>query len=338
LPDEPLFDNSTSTNVLLADNTVGAAKIMAMWTMAENGLDDSPDEFAQFMPSLKFAVDKNYQICAVVGGDSANSLSAVYGQAFYPQDAVFAANSAKNHLGGGQATAPHCAMDKLSWKQGYDLFCGQIQTNNSNLPTLAKNDGGIPYNYNVLCGANGELMKDNVGVYCCDQALSYDDPAGDYNAIVIAEDSAGGVGDSLNNKFTYIAQAAIEVNFSKISYGEVNPNVEAVAQDYQGLNLQKLTSAVIRNIGNTRAQITVWQDDMGVGKTGDSWNISYKVKINDSDWLSYQPYESVALPQTLDLGQSGNVDFAVQVNQFPPSSDTVDYQGQMKIEAVQKGN
>jgi len=75
---------------------------------------------------------------------------------------------------------------------------------------------------------------------------------------------------------------------------------------------------------------------MGVGKTGDSWNISYKVKINDSDWLSYQPYESVALPQTLDLGQSGNVDFAVQVNQFPPSSDTVDYQGQMKIEAVQK--
>jgi len=181
-------------------------------------------------------------------------------------------------------------------------------------------------------------MKDSVGVYCCDRTLSYDDAAGNYNAIVITQNLAGAAADSLNSTFNYIAQAGIEVNFSKVGYGEVKPNMESAAVDYQNSNLQKLSSATVRNIGNIPVKISILQDDMGVGKTDGSWNISYKAKINNNDWFTYQPYETVVLAQTLDLGQSGNIDFAVQVNQFPPYQNAVNYQGQMKIETVPAPN
>jgi len=142
LPSDQTGGNSNSTIQIIetenlpTDNTAKTAKIMAMWAMTENGSDDSSDAFAQFMPPLTFAINKNYQICAVV--DAADNLSGVYNQIFYPLTTAFASNDSKNRVGCGEAAAPHCAMNKLVWKQGYDLFCGQIQSNNNNLPLFAK--------------------------------------------------------------------------------------------------------------------------------------------------------------------------------------------------------
>jgi hypothetical protein len=79
--------------------------------------------------------------------------------------------------------------------------------------------------------------------------------------------------------------------------------------------------------------MSVWQNDMGVGKTDDVWNIKYEARVGDNAvWKSYLPEETALLDDLLDLSAMKAIDFAIEVLKFPESTGP-EYAGKMTLDA-----
>ena len=91
--------------------------------------------------------------------------------------------------------------------------------------------------------------------------------------------------------------------------------------------------ATVRNVGNTRLQMSVMQNDMGLGKTEDIWNIRYEARVGDNAvWKNYLPEETALLDNLLNLSAMAGIDFSIEVLKFPESSGP-DYAGKMILDA-----
>jgi len=335
------IDTATTTADAQAGTTtvamVSQFSVLAAWEMADGGLDDDPAPGAQFQPSGIYEVSRNIKMCGVVAGDAADSLGGVYGQMFYPALAAFGPNDDKNRKGCGQAAGPACKMEKISGAAGFDLLCEKIQKNNDHLLWFADGVG-----YVDLCAADGRLLNQTAAVYCCDQELAYDDAAGEYGAGVIAKGVSGDYSAMLPSKFTYLPLSKLDVDFNNVYYGEVKEGVEAVAADIGSPELlakaETITNAAVRNAGNVPVQVSLWQDDMGLGQTDGIYNIRYGARLAgiDAPWAHYKPFETVVMPDALAPGQSVEMDFSVEVLNFPETSQgsKTNYTGKMKIDAV----
>ncbi|MFA6376174.1 MAG: hypothetical protein WCX69_02105 [Candidatus Paceibacterota bacterium] len=312
-------------------------EILASWQMSGAGIDDQSAESAQFVPTGQFQISKKIKVCGAVAGEVAK-LDGVYGQIFYPGDASFAPDDAKGRQGCGQVIGPICKMEKLGRADSFDLLCEKILKNNTNLVTFAENS-----NYIDLCAVDGKLLAETAAVYCCDQELAFDDIAGNYETALIAKGADGTFSNMLTNKFTYLPQAKIDIDFTNVYYGEVKENVETIT-DFGSSKpgaeaAETISRASVRNVGNVPAKLSLWQDDMGLGKTGDAYNIQYGARISGADtiWVRYAPFDTAVMPEALAPGQSADMDFSVKVTDFPvPSGETkINYTGKMKIDAVE---
>jgi hypothetical protein len=322
------IDNATSSSDgANASSTIALPQLsmLATWQMTGDGLDDLAGAGAQFEPSGQYQISKQIKICGVVSGN-ANNIDGVYGQLFYPDITAFAPNDSRGRLGCGQAAGRICKMEKIESAAGFDLFCEKIQKNNTNLPVFSENS-----NFADLCASDGKLLANTAAVYCCDQQLAYDDIPGDYDADVIVKGINGDYSNVVPSKFTYLPLSKISIDFTNVNYGTVKPNVETVADE-------TITKATARNVGNTPAKLSLWQDDMGLGKSGYSYNIQYGARISgmDASWTGYTPFETAVMPDVIDTGLSIDMDFSVKVLNFPTAPVTAkrNYQGEMKIDAV----
>ena len=124
------------------------------------------------------------------------------------------------------------------------------------------------------------------------------------------------------------AESLIEVEFTNVYYGQVGEGRTVIAP--------QITSAVIRNVGHTPAAIMLWQDDMGLGRGQDGkWNIQYGARAAGGEWIFYDPFEMVLLPDVLPAGESAAMEFSVRVFGFPEiASGQTDYTGIMMINGV----
>lgn len=332
---------ATSTEGIDASSTVMVAavprsSVLGVWQMAADGADDNPIEFAQFEPSGEYQVSKKIKICGVVKGNAAQ-LEGVYGQMFYPKDAAFGSNNANGRKGCGQVTGSACKMEKLDVASGFDLLCEKIQKNNTALPLFMS---GL--SYIDFCTPDGDLLSQAASVYCCDQELAYDDVAGNYDGAVMAKGIDGEFSNMLSSKFTYLPLTKMSVDFNNVYYGAVKQGVETLAAGIGSPELSAkaatVTNATVRNVGNTPARVSLWQDDMGLGKTDGADNIRYGARLSgiDASWTNYAPFETIVMPDALDLGEAVDMDFSVKVLNFPKGSGTskIDYRGTMKIDAV----
>lgn len=332
---ENLTEASTSTAELIVTEEVlpvgktdaPAVKVMAQWVMTGDGTDDDPAAGVQIQPSGVFEKGAAFDLCGVVGGleDGGN----VYGQVFYPKDAAFGANDRRGRIGCGQTALPLCRMQKMETVPALDLFCKNLKDNNPSL--LRFFDGN---DFDKLCGPEGDLAAGNAAVYCCGQSLAYDDISGNYEAGVMAEDNGDQYSNAVIGQFEYLPLAAVEVNFADIQYGAVAENVRAEASGFSGDGPRLVDLPMVRNVGNTRAQAVVWQDDMGLGELEGRYNIVYGIKSgNSADWIEYDPYIWTGIGGVLDAGASLPVEFSTRVLNYTQDTDKGDYHGNMKIEA-----
>ena len=313
---------------------VSAPVVKAIWEMQGPlasllGTDDYSDTGAQFLPSGQYQVSKNIGICAVVSdSQGVSDIDSVSGKISYPMINIsIDPESAKKAC--GQEVGTQLLMTQLAKEDGLNLFCNTIQNNNNNLPAFYDF-----YTFNELCGTDGELAKETAYVYCADGNLAYDDPSGDYKVEIFAKDKTNTVGNVLENYFDYLELTAYEVDFNTINYGNVNLNSEKtidgdlIWNDPKGEN-----QATVRNVGNTRLQMSVVQNDMGLGKTDDIWNIRYSAKVGTNDvWKNYWPEEVTLLDDPLDLSGTAEMNFSIKVLNFPETMGP-EYAGKMTLTA-----
>lgn len=300
------------------------------------GTDDSTTLGAQFIPSGKYQVNKRIAVCAVVTDpDGVADIDAVYADTFYPENIFLGPNHTADRQGCGQLMSEF-TLGRLSKADGIELFCNKVRTNNTNLPVF--NTQPIQYTYDEICAADGELWKETAYVYCGERDLSYEDPSGDYKTLVMAQDKAG-LNGTLNNYFKYMPLTAFETDFSKIVYGTVKLNTHKIINGDLTWDAMDAGKASVRNIGNTRLSMRVWQDDMGLGQTDNLWNVKYDGRVgSNAAFRVYNPNTTTTLNDPLNLSETNEMDFSIDISKFPPTHEGDNYTGNMTLSAVSTGH
>jgi len=257
----------------------------------------------------------------------------VYADVFYPEDVELGTS----HVPLPDQSGDGCgelmqedSLTKLSKAEGLALFCDQVRNNNNNLPTF--NTVPMTYTYDEICKADGELQKETAAVFCGEKDLSYEDPSGDYIVWAIGQDKVGLQG-TLENHFTYLPLTAFQVDFNSIDYGNVRLNTHKIINGNLTWDTPGVNNASVRNVGNTRLAMSVWQNDMGLGKTDGNWNVEYDGRVGSSATFAvYSPEVTTLLADPLDLSELDEMDFSIDISKFPPTH-TGPYTGTMTLTA-----
>lgn len=329
--------NATMIDTSLTRDSSGGAEpiVKVKWEMDATkdtnqkylGTDAQSADGAQFMPSGQYQVGKTIAVCGIVTDpDGVADIDAVYSDVFFPVDISTGPNHDPAHLGCGQQM-PEFTLTKLSKTDGIELFCNKIKNNNNNLPTF--NEG---YDYAEICELDGELWKETAYAYCGEITLSYEDPAGEYNTLVLAQDKSGKDG-MLSNNFTYLPVTAFETDFDSISYGNVRLNTHKIISGDLSFSPND-GKATVRNIGNTRLNMKVNQNDMELGQTDGNWNVRYDGRVgSDANFVTYYPETTKTLPEPLNLSETDEMDFSINISKFPPNHNGNNYIGTMILSA-----
>lgn len=356
-PAQALASDGTISTGLTRGASGGTAPVVKVkWEMNAPyesllGTDDSEVSGAQFDAPGIWGDKMEYSVCAVVtDANGADDIYGVYADIYYPEDKVVhtysdrfnavAGEEVDNPTGGCGAFIEENTLIQLSKEDGYDLICDTIKNGNHELPTWASG-----YDYDEICAADGELMKEEAYVYCDNKYLLWEEPAGFYTVKVFALDKAGNNSAALENNFEYLPYTGFEKDFTAVSYGEVLLNThKKIAGDLTWGTAAKPT---VRNTGNTRTQLSVAQDDMGLGQSSGLWNVEFDGRVGnaEADWAVYNPfkYKGVAgsplaanyteLEEELDLSETEEVDFSILVKKWPDTNSS--YSGSMWLSASQ---
>jgi len=343
--------------------------------VGEAGLDDDLiTSGAQFMPPGVWDDTLNYTVCAIATDpDNIADIAGVYAEIFYPEGRAYSEDPAKpDGLGDPDTEYPGVGacgimieqneLIELTKLEGYELFCNQVRTNNNNLPKFYGS-----YNYDEICAADGELMEGTAFVYCDDKTLKWEDPAGSYEVVAYAQDVGGKFSPYLENYFEYLALTGFEKDFDNVNYGEIislsipkkihgdktfgyrpdwceNPanNTQAICEGYGCYWYDESCHAgdgkpTVRNIGNTRLNMKIAQDDMGFGlRDVTNWNVEFDARVgtDEADWEIYDPFdfkgsgdptsgEYRELEDIVELSEVEKMDFSVHVEKWlEPTSYT----------------
>lgn len=311
-------------------------RILASWQMTTDknlgleylGSDDNNEAGSQFLPSGQYEVNKNLTICAlVVKGSGPAVTESVWADIYYP-DVAMNLDNLKNVKGCGQKLNVGLSLNVLNQTQAKELLCNKIKNNNVN---LLKFSNGM--NLDRLCAPDSVLENGQAQIYCQETNLAYNDPAGNYQVKILATDSLANQSPIFNNTFKYLELTAYSVDFDNINYGPVQqytPKIIAGNMTFE--TPRQANSATIRNVGNTRMSLIVWQNDFGLGKTGDNWNVNYQARVGDSDFINYTPNTPTALTKVIELGETNALDFGIEVLDFPTELP-ISYAGEMLLTA-----
>ncbi len=293
--------------------------------------DDSCRAGAQFMPTGEWDTNKEIYVCAIATDpDGVSDINAVYADIFYPEGIALGPGHDDN--GCGEQHGLEIELQELPKMEGYNLFCGGIYSHNSNLPTFSEG-----YDFEEICANDGELMKETAKVYCKYTQLKWEDPAGFYRVQVHAVDMAGVDSEPLMNYFEYLPLTAFETDFDSVNYGNVKLNTHKIVNG--DLTFGTADKPTVRNVGNTRLNMTVWQDDMGLGQTENGevwWNVQWDARVGSmAEFSVYDPFETTTLMDTLELSSWDEMDFSILVKKFPLNTGKNGvYSGDMTLGAV----
>ncbi len=337
-------DTTSVDTGLTRDTSGGAAPIVkAKWEAnIDYRTEDSTEPGAQFMPSSQYNIHREIGLCAIVTDENGlDDIDNVYADVFYPEGIALGdshvALADQSGLGCG-GLMQEDTLGRLSKIEGYELFCGpyfagdldtSVRAHNNNLPTF--NAG---YDYEEICKADGELMKETAAVYCGTKEISYEDPSGIYEVWAVAQDG-NGLQDILKNHFEYLPLTAFETDFSMVAYDNVRLNTHKIISGDLTWDALDMGGASVRNVGNTRLAMGVWQDDMGLDKTDGIWNVKYDARVGSfAPFSVYWPEETTILDDELDLSELDEMDFSVLISKFPPTHESDSFVGDMVLNAV----
>ena len=336
-----------------------------------NGTPSTNQDRAQFAAPGVWGQNLQYRVCAVVHGPDGvlQNIRDVYAEIFWPQDREMHATehelvtpaeeggaACEHNVDGAEIDNPSTGcgdlieqneLVKLPQADAIDLVCNVLQSYNNDL--IAFETG---YNYSELCNTtNGELVKGKAAVFCHDKTITWEDPAGTYKVDAFAYDTSNNRSNILGNNFEYLQQIGFAVDFSNVNYGNlsIGQGKRIDGNKFFKLGSNDSTLPTIKNLGNTRIQIGVAQDDMGLGHLDTSsttWRVLFDARIGDLevDWAMYDPFGAKGTTPTpgsykpllekLDLSEIEEMDFSIKVNEkWPGNLDS--YTGNMWLTAVQ---
>ena len=324
--------------------------------------DDSTIAHTQINPSGVYQGYVPYTICAVVTDGVTNSsgnqdLAGVWAnEVHYPSGIGFHPDPTIADLvdggpitgltpqgvnsSGPDMTATGCYQDvygneleltQLTKDDGMELFCGNRSDgtinpanikdyHNGNLPHFYEDLAGTTYDYNEICGI--ELPQEQAYVYCGTRNLYYEDPAGDYEIHVKAQND-NTKKDEETNIMTYLELQSFVVDFETagIDYGVID-NLNQWYGPHGDDDMTTVNMPTVRNLGNVRLYIGVEQDAMGFGQQSDgTYNVSFRGRIGheEADWWEYAPNvgNPAYLEDILDLSEDEKMDFQIRISQWP---------------------
>lgn len=188
-----------------------------------------------------------------------------------------------------------------------------------------------------------ELSQDLAEVYYGEALISYCQPGGYYTVGVRAHDNFNAWSDYLYNQFWYIPTTAINIDFTKVDYGNaVISNFQWASGDQ---DMQTNAFPTIQNWGNTPVDLYVWQDDMDFGTTIQNgveyWNVEFDARLgSDGTIYYYEPFQNATGFKGnyfgyLDLCTLEKADFSIHVKKADPGNT---YTGSMCLIGYRNGN
>ena len=292
--------------------------VIAQWQMSAlsegliAGRDDSIFSGSQLLPSGGYQISRPYSICALVS-DGFGEIESVGATINYPQNIALEIDEEDRGCGRQKS---FLQLEKLEQKEAVLLFCDNIRLYNNNLPAWnIDSSKDYTYSYEQICSRDGLIQSDQALVFCGKDEFFYDDPAGDYEVALTVRNNLDQAQTNYNS-LKYLELTMFEADFSDFQYGLVEEmNWKTVFGD----NIwEKFSAPTIRNIGNTRLEIIIDQNDFGFGQTGQEWNISYQARIGEAKQFTvYAPDVIQKIINPINLGASVKMDFGVFVKRFP---------------------
>ena len=158
-----------------------------------------------------------------------------------------------------------------------------------------------------------ELQKGTAAVWRGEAYIDYCQMDGNYVVDVNAIDQNDNSAPTMVTTFLYMPVACGEFDFVEVSYGSVamNRNVWRAGDTVFGT----ADKPTVRNIGNTKVQVTVEQDDMGFGQDVNGvWEVKYDARLgNTGAEPTYDPYTTITLPDVLDRSHLEELDFSIHI-------------------------
>jgi hypothetical protein len=172
-----------------------------------------------------------------------------------------------------------------------------------------------------------ELNEELALLYFVTAEISYCQPGGHYFVGATAFDKLGNQAAYLYNNYWYIPTSAVEIDFSSVDYSPVHVGTHKVVGG--DIDMTTPNKPTVRNIGNTPVQLSIEQDDMMFGQTGDEWNVHYDARMNaNGEYVYYDPWQTVQIPGTLPMCTQEKLDFSILVDK---AVSGYTYTGWMKI-------
>ena len=321
----PVSAQTVDTTVNIATGGGNIPVILCSWEADDSpSLEDGDSSNAvsgsQFLPPVEFEGVKAINYYAVVWDDEDNGNVNVVSWDVYHPDEGWIADDIRGEF-------KYQVMGDKVEEQGEAVALFQEALDNG-LVTI-----GPGYTANEIL--TEFLEKGTAALWTGTANIDYHQPAGDYKVLATAFDHNNNKATLLENTFRYMPVTGFEIDFETVDYGNVNINTHKWIAGNRIFNPGD-GRPTIRNIGNTDLQVTIVQDDMGLGKSTKngvvSWNVRWDARLGNDNTNTrvYWPGETAILPNPLPLCNTEELDFSIEVFK----GDTGERTGSMTIGAI----
>jgi len=304
----PVAAADVSTSVVLAKGGGAPPLVMAKWETEpgapslESGDPTHQTLGSQFLPDAVFNGKKYINYYAVVKDEENNgNVLGAYADVYHPD------GSKKYQVHFVQMSK---AEGIAAWNAAKDI--GIITTpcscTENSVKTIDTTGCGDPL---------FELNKGTASVWVGVEYIHYCQPDGNYVVKTFAVDKDQNPSNYLYNTFYYMPVTAAEYDFTGVNYGQVSMGPDLlpkwVAGDTNFLDDDGFPT--VRNVGNTRANIIINQDDMGFGKNSAGvWNVRFDARLGHTgDEPLYDPDADHLLGDVLERSHTEEMDFSIHV-------------------------
>ncbi len=297
--------------------------VMAVWQQdgtpeLEDGDPTHQVDLPQFMPPIVYEGTKTvYYFAVVYDAQGPDTITEVSNKVYYP-------------LGNEQGLEDEGSVSV--WNEWTGLKKYQVISSNSYLTNdevdkanaraalqAAYLAGLVTFNDATWEEIDYKLSQDEAKLFWGSADKYYKQPGGWYPVETFAFDNNDNPSAPVSSKFYYVPVAAFELDFASVNYGAVSINNWKPISGDATFDPPESNRPTIRNIGNTWMSISIEQDDMGIGTSlvnGQTrWDVTFGARLGDNsnNWVEYDPYQEITLPNPLPLCNTMKLDFKIKV-------------------------
>jgi Leucine-rich repeat (LRR) protein len=346
---------SANTSVAVQSGSGSSPLVKAMWESTDNSPNSESGDpghssyadplLTQVAPNAGFQAKTPVNFWAVVTDPAGiGNLGNIYADVYYPASGADPgpSNSLKFEVQLTQII-PN-GPNSTALADFNAAYAAQMVEVNANTPTFAYPIGSSATQVGDI---QEEIIQGTANLYEGTYYFDNCELTGNYPVVVNAVNLQN-VHGTLTNTLQWLPLTSAAFDFTSVNYGSVAVGVDKQINGDYTWNTPNTGAnpATIENTGNTYLQMTVSQDDMGLGSNlvngVTTWNVFYDARMGDGTLggfpnngiLTYQPNVTTTLPQILKLCALDKIDFSITVVKDPSTGTNHSYSGTMTLGAV----